>query len=134
MRRRLPNSADCFVCGSENARGLHVRFDVENREVTARFVPGREHCGYSDRVHGGVMAALLDEAMGWAPSVIRHRFCVAAEINIRYLKPLPIGHPVTVIGRMTADRGRLWETAGEIRDEAGSVYARGSGKYVPLSE
>jgi acyl-coenzyme A thioesterase PaaI-like protein len=76
----------------------------------------------------------LDEVMGWAPSAIKRRFCVAAEIIIRYLKPLPIGQTVTVRGEMTADRGRLWEARGEIADDAGTVYARGSGKYHPLSE
>lgn len=134
MRRQLPNSAGCFVCGGANPRGLGVRFEVENGVVTTRFVPHRDHCGYNDRVHGGVMAALLDEVMGWAPSVIKRRFCVAAEIIIRYLKPLPIGLPVTVRGEMTADRGRLWEARGEIADAEGTIYARGTGKYHPLSE
>jgi len=101
MQRRLPNSAGCFVCGSANPRGLGVRFEVENGVVTTRFVPHRDHCGYNDRVHGGVMAALLDEVMGWAPSVIKRR---------------------------------LWEARGEIADEAGTVYARGTGKYHPLSD
>lgn len=134
MARRLPNSAACFVCGGANPRGLGVRFEVEDDTVVAPFIPHQDHCGYNDRVHGGVMAALLDEVMGWAPSVIHHRFCVAAEITIRYLKPLPIGQPVTVRGELTADRGRLWETRGEIVDEGGTVYARGTGKYRPLSE
>jgi uncharacterized protein (TIGR00369 family) len=134
MARRLPNSAACFVCGETNPRGLGVRFEVEGETVLARFVPHKDHCGYNDRVHGGVMAALLDEVMGWAPSVIKRRFCVAAEIIIRYLKPLPIGQPVTVRGEMSADRGRVLETRGEIVDETGTVYARGSGKYRPLSE
>ena len=35
---------------------------------------------------------------------------------------------------MTTDRGRVWETRGEIVDEQGTVYARGTGKYRPLSE
>jgi len=60
MRQRLPNSAGCYVCGNENPRGLQVRFDVEGGVVSARFVPHRDHCGYNDRVHGGVIAALLD--------------------------------------------------------------------------
>src|ERR1700730_137270 len=134
MRRQLPNSAGCYVCGSENPRGLGVRFEVEAGVVTTRFVAHPDHCGYNDRVHGGVMAALLDEVMGWAPSVLKRRFCVAAEIVIRYLKPLPIGHAVTVRGEMTADRGRLWEARGEIMDDAGTIYARATGKYPPLSE
>lgn len=134
MRRRLPNSAGCYVCGGRNPRGLGVRFDVEGEVVITRFVPHRDHCGYNDRVHGGIIAALLDETMGWAPSVVKRRFCVAAEISVRYLKPLPIGQAVTVRGEMTADRGRIWEARGEVTDDSGTVYARGTGKYVPLTE
>jgi uncharacterized protein (TIGR00369 family) len=134
MRKRLPNSTGCYVCGSENVRGLGVTFEYEDGVVSTHFVARPEYCGYNDRVHGGVMAALLDEVMGWAPSVINRRFCVAAEIVIRYLKPLPIGQTVIVRGEMTADRGRLWEARGEIVDAAGTVYARGTGKYHPLSE
>jgi uncharacterized protein (TIGR00369 family) len=111
-----------------------VRFHVDVGWVTAPFVAQPVHCGYNDRVHGGIMATLLDEAMGWAPSAIKRRFCVAAELSIRYLKPLPIGQPVTVRGEMTTDRGRVWETRGEIVDETGTVYARGTGKYLPLTE
>ena len=84
MRRRLPNSAGCYVCGDANPRGLGVKFEVEGGVVTARFIPHRDHCGYNDRVHGGIIAALLDEVMGWAPSVIKRRFCVAAEIATHY--------------------------------------------------
>jgi uncharacterized protein (TIGR00369 family) len=121
------------VCGDENPRGLDVRFEVEAGVVSTRFVPQVDHTGYRGRVHGGVLSALLDEAMGWAPCVLMKRFCVAVELRIRFLKPVPIGRAVRVEGVMTADRGRLWESAGEIRDEEGQVYARGTGKYFPLS-
>jgi acyl-coenzyme A thioesterase PaaI-like protein len=134
MGRRLPNSAGCFVCGGTNPRGLGVRFEVDSGVVVGHWVPHRDHCGYNDRVHGGVMAALLDEVMGWAPSVLKRRFCVAAEIIVRYLKPLPIGRPVTVRGELTADRGRVLESRGEIVDGEGTVYARGTGRYRPLTE
>src|SRR3989442_145688 len=129
--RKLPNYCRCFVCGDENPRGLNVRFEVEAGVVRTRFVPEADHMGYHGRVHGGVLSALLDETMGWAPCVVKKRFCVAVELVIRFLKPAPIGRPLVVEGEMTADRGRLWEARGAIRDEAGQIYARGTGKYFP---
>jgi uncharacterized protein (TIGR00369 family) len=133
MKRRLPNYSKCFVCGDDNPRGLDVRFEVEDGAVSTRFVPGADHMGYRGRAHGGVLAALLDETMGWAPCVLKKRFCVAVELCVRFLKPVPIGKPLIIRGQMTADRRRLWETRGEIRDEDGQLYARGTGKYYPLS-
>src|SRR5436309_8616686 len=131
--RRLPNYRGCYVCGDENPRGLNVRFEVEDGAVRTQFIPDADHMGYHGRVHGGVLSALLDETMGWAPCVLMKRFCVAVELRIRFLKPAPIGKPLIVRGEMTADRGRIWEAQGEIRDEEGQVYARGTGKYFPLS-
>lgn len=129
----LPNYAGCFVCGDANPRGLSVRLWREGDAVAARFVPGVEHQGYRGRVHGGVLTALLDEAMAWAPCARIGRCCVAAEISVRFLRPAPIGAPLAIRATMTADRRRLCDTQAEIRDEAGDLIARATGIYVPLS-
>ena len=129
----LPNSDTCYVCGRVNGSGLKVRFRVESGEVKTTFVAGPDHCGYRDMVHGGVLSALLDETMGWAPSYHKRLFCYAAELRVRFVKHAPRGVPLTVTGRMTADRGRIWEAEGEITGPDGVIYARGWGKYVPMS-
>jgi uncharacterized protein (TIGR00369 family) len=129
----LPNYAGCFVCGHANPQGLAVRFWREGDAVVGRFVPEVEHEGYRGRVHGGVLSALLDEVMAWAPSVRIGRFCVAAEITVRFVRPAPLGAPLHVRGEMTADRGRLCDTRAEIRDEAGALIARATGRYAPIS-
>lgn len=131
--RFLPNYPGCFVCGDANPRGLGVRFRREGDAVAGEFVPGAAHEGYRGRVHGGVLAALLDEVMAWAPCVRTGRFCVAAEIAVRFLRPAPLGVPLHVRGEMTADRKRLWDTRAEIRDASGQLIARATGTYAPLS-
>ena len=122
------------MCGHANPLGLNVRFHIEGETVTTRFRPDAMHAGYPGRLHGGVIAALLDETMGWAPSVRFGRFCVAVELNIRYLKPSPVGMPLLVRGEVAGAGSRLWEATGDVRSETGTVYARGRGKYFPLSE
>jgi len=84
--------------------------------------------------HGGILAALLDETMGWAPAVANRRFCVTLELTIRYLKPAPIGAELEIRGWKTSDTRRIWEADGEIRDMEGILYARGAGRYMPLSD
>jgi uncharacterized protein (TIGR00369 family) len=130
----LPNSTRCFVCGDANPRGLRMRFRREGELVVARFVPEADHQGYDDRVHGGILSAVLDETMVWACCARTGRFCVAAELQVRFLRPAPLGASFEARGEMTADRGRLWEARAEIRDTADVIVARGSGKYFPMSE
>ena len=134
MNGQLPNYEFCYVCGHANPLGLNVRFRVEGDTVTTRFRPDPMHAGYPGRLHGGVIAALLDETMGWAPCVIAGRFCVAVELNVRYLKPAPPDRELWVSGRADSVSGRIWEASGEVTDEEGTVYARGKGRYYPLSE
>jgi uncharacterized protein (TIGR00369 family) len=129
----LPNSDSCYLCGRTNPFGLQVRFRIEDDEVSTTFVADQYRCSYQGVVHGGVLSALLDETMGWAPAYQKRLFCYAAELRIRFLRPAPSGEPLTVAGRMTADRGRIWETEGEVRGADGTVYARGWGKYSPMT-
>lgn len=131
---QLPNYEFCYVCGHANPLGLNVRFQVEGEHVTTRFRPDAMHAGYPGRLHGGVIAALLDETMGWAPCVKAGRFCVAVELNVRYLKSAPPDKELIVDGWTESDSGRIWEAAGEVRDDEGNVYARGKGRYFPLSD
>jgi len=106
---------------------------VEGNTVKADFVATEAHTGYRGIVHGGILSALLDETMGWAPCVRHGRFCLSAELQIRFLKPAPLGRKLIVTGEVVGGNRRLWEARGDIRDENGTVYAQGTGKYVPLS-
>src|SRR5579864_3726600 len=54
----------CFVCGQRNPFGLHLVFRVEGDSVVADFQPREEHQGFPGVIHGGIVAAVLDEALG----------------------------------------------------------------------
>ena len=129
----LPDSDSCYVCGRANPFGLKIRFRIEEGEVRATFTADEHRCGFKGIVHGGVLSALLDETMGWAPAFHKRLFCYAAELRVRFLLPAPMGEPLTVRGRLTADRGRVWETEGDVAGADGTVYARGWGKYMPMT-
>jgi acyl-coenzyme A thioesterase PaaI-like protein len=129
----LPNSDGCYVCGRINPVGLHVRFKVDAGSVSTTFTPTLQHCSYQNIVHGGVLSALLDETMGWAPSYSKRLFCYAAELRVRFLKNAPAETPLIVRGWVTEDRGRICETEGVVEGPDGTVYARAWGKYVPMS-
>ena len=134
MIEKLPNSSGCFVCGHSNAAGLGARFHIDGQRVVTRFTPRAAQMGYKDITHGGIIAALLDETMGWAPAIANRRFCVTVEMSIQYLKPIPTGTEIEVAAWVTDGHRRILEAEGEIRDADGSLYARGKGRYVPVSD
>ncbi len=90
--------------------------------------------GYRGITHGGILASLLDETMGWAPSLANRRFCVTLELRVQYVKPVPLHTEVAVRGWVTGAERRIWEAEGEITDAGGAVFVRGSGRYLPVTE
>lgn len=129
----LPYTRECFVCGEDNTRGMHVRFEAHAEEIVARVKPPAETCGYRTIVHGGIQSTLLDETMGWAPAFVNKRMCVAAELTVRFLARVPVGMPLIVRGRFIEDKRLFWKCEGSIEDDEGTVYATSRGTYVPLS-
>lgn len=129
----LPNSRTCFVCGEENVAGLQLRFFVENNTVLTHFMPKPHHCGYANVVHGGVVAALLDETMAWAANRALARMTVTAELNIRYLRPVPGDAQSLVWAEITRATRRIAYARGAVVDGAGTELARAEASFLPLS-
>jgi uncharacterized protein (TIGR00369 family) len=90
--------------------------------------------GYRDVAHGGVVAALLDETMGWAATVFgkEHPMYVTGEITVKYLAPVPVGEEIEVRSRLVEDAGRLAYAEGQLL-HGGKVCARAKGKFVPMT-
>lgn len=132
-KRYLPNSKTCFVCGEENAAGLQTRFFIENDVVKMKLEPQAHHCGYANVVHGGVVAAALDECMGWAAARAIKRMCYTGELTIRYLKPVTTDAELTVCTDVKRSSRLLAHVEGQIIGADGTVYARGEGRFLPFN-
>ena len=128
----LPYTRDCFVCGAHNSHGLHLRFRREGDEVRADFTPQPQQAGFRGIVHGGILATVLDEAMFWAAASTTKRFCLAAELNVRFVSKVTVGQKLTVVARLRADRGRLWESSAELRDAQGNMCVHATCKQIPM--
>ncbi len=132
--RLEPNPTNkCFGCGGSNAAGMKLTFEQDNvnRRIVGRFVLGERYEGGGGMAHGGIIALLLDEAMG---KVCRFRDvrAVTAELNVEYLKPVSVEEEIVVEGREVELQGRNLFLAGEIRTDTGDVLARGKGRFVIL--
>src|SRR5258707_12899208 len=130
-----PNPVDkCVGCGGDNAGAMKLTVDQDNknRRIVGRFVLGERYQGGGGFAHGGIIAVLLDEAMG---KVCRFREvrAVTAELTVEYLKPVNVQHEIIVEGRETEQKGRNQFMLGEIRNAAGDILARSKARFVVIS-
>ncbi len=121
----------CFGCGRLNPYGLRLRFvQIGPVEVMAEFEPGAVHEGFAGVVHGGIVTTLLDEAMAWA-AFAAGAWVVTARLDVRFRRPVVVGEPVRVFGRVRDDRRRLVEVDGRVARVAdGVLLAEASGAFV----
>lgn len=131
-----PNPANrCFGCGGDNDAGMKLVFDLDLDELRARgrFVLGPRYAGGAGFAHGGIIAVVLDEAMGKLSKASAER-AVTAELTIQYKRPVPVDREILVEGWQTQSTGRNRFRVAEIRDGEGNLLAVGTGRFVDLGE
>ena len=79
--------------------------------------------------HGGVLASLLDEAMGAACWLSGGR-TVSAHLDFDYKRPVPLGVAIHITAQVERREGRKLFTIGSIHLEEGSLAVSGSGIFV----
>lgn len=115
-RNPQPNSEMCFVCGRSNPVGLYMKFfDNGKDEVVSDYAVAGRYQGFPGVVHGGVSAAMLDEAVGRVAMIgDHHRFMMSVRLQVKYRHPVPVETPLRVVGRIVRLRSRLGLARGEI--------------------
>ena len=128
----LPYTKNCFVCGAQNPHSLGLRFRQVGAEVHADFTPAAPQAGFRDIVHGGIISTVLDEAMFWAAACQTKRFCLAAELNVRFVRKVTVVQPLLMVAKFVADRRRVWESSAELRTANGVILATATCKQIPV--
>jgi acyl-coenzyme A thioesterase PaaI-like protein len=140
--KKQPNSHNCFICGVKNVAGAQVAFyevtaEDGTPEVLARFTGRDVHQGYPGRMHGGVVAGILDEVMSrciaYGESALNPPLWgVTVDIAVRYHAPVPLGVELSARGRITRDRSRMAEAGAELYLPDGTLAAAATGKFMKL--
>ncbi|MEO5986822.1 MAG: PaaI family thioesterase [Candidatus Limnocylindria bacterium] len=123
---------NCFACGGENPIGMRLHIELGEGTARATWTAGDDYVGWSDKVHGGIIATLLDEVMAWAPSSY-DSWAVTAEMSVRYRSPANPGEELRAAGRVTERRRRIYEVTGEVHGADGRLIAEGRGRYLGAS-
>jgi uncharacterized protein (TIGR00369 family) len=131
--KELRDNNTCYVCGKENPAGLGIDFKInrEQRSISAIFTPSDIHQGYEGIVHGGILSALLDEAMVKL-TVSLGIPAVTAEITVKFKTPAAPGEELLVSSRLTHETRRLIQAEAKI-ERGPVVIAEAKGKLFRSS-
>jgi len=136
--KKQPGSRMCFLCGRQNPIGLKLDFyeDMEAEQVRVEFTVSDDYQGYPGVVHGGIVAAVLDETAGRA--VILHGsdddLFATLRLTVRYRRPTPTDTPLIAVGWVERMGGVGSRVAGEIRLPDGTITAECAATVASVPE
>jgi acyl-coenzyme A thioesterase PaaI-like protein len=105
--------AVCYGCGRNNPDGLHIQTRWDGEEGVCRFTPKPYHTAFPGFVYGGLVASLIDchsmgtaiaaayQAAGRDPDTGPEITYVTGNLNVRYLRPTPVGVELILRSRVT---------------------------------
>jgi acyl-coenzyme A thioesterase PaaI-like protein len=132
---QLPHTGHCLVCGRLNPYGLKLDVFVapENGLVMIEFIPRSYHVGFEGIVHGGLLTAVMDEAMTWAATWKGKRFCMCGELLVRFRHSARAGDKLRVEALVDFYRHKLIEPSAKLFNEDHQLLATAGGKYIPMT-
>lgn len=135
----------CFGCSPNNQQGLQLTFtQVSHSGVEGRYTAADHMCGSPGVLHGGLQAALLDEAIGFAMHAFHAstgeleedeagwRQVVTVEFDLRYRKPVPTGVEFGLRAEVLRQVGRDYLAVAEIVGEDDEVLTSATAKWRRL--
>jgi len=134
---KQPNSLHCFICGIENPIGLKLKIYVtdEGSIETIYTAPGHFQ-GYPGVLHGGIVAAILDEISGRAlmgnPS--SPRFMFTGKLEVKFRKNVPIGEPLRIVGKAGKSKGKIAEGWAGIYNESNDLLAEATTLLIDVPQ
>ncbi|TMI83559.1 MAG: PaaI family thioesterase [Bacillati bacterium ANGP1] len=125
----MREGSGCFACGQDNPIGLRLRFTTEGDAVRAEFTPGPQYQGYDGVLHGGIVAAALDDAMANLFH-LRGRETLTARLEIRFRREAPVGQRLVVTARLTGERRKLFTAEAALTLPDGTPLAEAKGTFI----
>ncbi len=124
---------NCFGCGCANSSGLQLKFEIneDGKSYSCEFLLDDCFVGPPGHAHGGIIAAILDEAMGKA-NKLKNKVALTRRLQVEYLRPVPLGQPLVAEGRVTRMKGRALYNSAELRSAKGDVLARSRGIFLAV--
>lgn len=125
----------CYACGPDNQSGLHGKFlfDEISGEVNFLYAPTDDAIGAVGYLHGGVLAAILDEAQGVLCHHIGH-LVMTEKLALKYHKATELNQKFQVRAWLTAVRKRRLYTHASITGLDGVVRVTSKASWYILPD
>lgn len=128
----FPSPEGTFLHEGDRVRIAYFR-KPQQPHLYAKAWFGRKTMGPPRHVHGGAMAAALDEAMGAVCWMNDHK-TVAASISVKFIAMLPIETETIIESRIDRVEGRKIFTRASLANPSGEVVAEADGLFIVLRE
>ncbi len=111
----------CWGC-SLGTGGLEFEWRLAGDSLEADYVVPERLQGAPGMAHGGIVAALLDEACG---QVVRPELspAVTSRLEVRYIAPVPVEEPIRVSAQIIELEAKRATAEGSILDGSGLLLA-----------
>jgi acyl-coenzyme A thioesterase PaaI-like protein len=123
----------CFGCGPSNHKGLQLKFALSpgGKSYMSEVSIGSSFAGPPGYAHGGIIATILDEAMG-AANKLNSKVALTRRMEVVYMRLVPLGQSLIVEGRVSRISGRALYNRAELRNDKGEILARSRGKFLTI--
>lgn len=129
---RLSHFPDCVVSGSANPMGVAMVVRCEHADAVADVVLGSAFEGAPGRAHGGVVAAVFDDVMGYQLSIMKVP-AFTGRITVSYKAAAPIGIPLVFRARLERQEERkLHIEATAHRQDRQELIAEASATFITI--
>jgi uncharacterized protein (TIGR00369 family) len=126
---------NCFGCSPDNHFGLQLSFVEDGDELVSEWSPKPFLQGYTNILHGGIQATLMDEIASWVVYVIIKTSGVTSGMNVRYLKPVFMDeHHITLRARVKEMRRNLADIEVKLLNSEGILCAEAVITYFTFSK
>lgn len=130
---KLEHYGYCFGCGRDNPIGLKLSFSWDGRTASTDFTPENKHQGWPEMMHGGLVCAILDEAIGWA-AWYNGISGVTGKLEARIKQPIFVGQKVRVAAATIKTTRKLVKTGASIVLADGTIAAEATATIYVLPQ
>jgi uncharacterized protein (TIGR00369 family) len=129
VNQKTVQASKCYVCGSDNLRGLNIPFTLWDGKVTAEFTASDDYCGFDGVIHGGILFALVDEAMMYLihGNAIR---AITSEVTIRMKNFARTNEPIRIEASDLKAEEHMVTCRATIIDKNDRLICKASGKFL----
>lgn len=128
------NSRMCYICGMDNPNGLKAQFyNMEDNSVMTKFMYNEYHQSFPQRVHGGLIATMLDELAFRSYWIIdENALGTTMSFEVKFRKPVPYDIPLLGKGKVIKNMSKFFESEVSILDLDNNILSNAIVKYIKL--